>query len=198
MMRVRTDERRQAILEAAWAVFRANGYDRTTMSEISEKVGGSKATLYGYFQSKEVLFAAALEQVIGEQAEGVFAAIAGEGDFATRLEAFARRYLKARVLSDFAVERALISEGERSDLGERLRTRFILPHWRKFAALIDKEMQEGRLRKADPMLATWHFRGLIEADLIERRLHGETAITTHEIDVAVTEGVAAFLRAYAS
>ena len=33
-MRVRTDELRQAILAAAWDVFRENGFDRTTMSEI--------------------------------------------------------------------------------------------------------------------------------------------------------------------
>jgi AcrR family transcriptional regulator len=198
-MRVRTDERRRAILEAAWAVFRANGFERTTMSEVSEKVGGSKATLYGYFQSKEQLFTAALEEVIDDQAETIFASLSGPGGFKTRLVAFARNYMKSRMSPDMlAVERALISEGERSDLGERMRKRFIEPHWRKFAAVIDKEMQEGRLRKADPALATWHYRGLIEADLVERALHGDSAVTAHEIETAVTKGVDAFLRAYSA
>ena len=58
-------------------------------------------------------------------------------------------------------------------------------------------MQAGRLRKADPMIATWQFRGMIEADLVERRLHGDPNITTHEVERAASEGVAAFLRAYA-
>jgi hypothetical protein len=58
-------------------------------------------------------------------------------------------------------------------------------------------MVGGQLRKADPMLAAWHFRALVEADLVERRLHGETDITAHEIKAAVDTGVDVFLRAYA-
>lgn len=198
-MRVRTDERRRAIVDAAWAVFRQNGYERTTMSEISERVGGSKATLYGYYQSKEQLFSAVLEQIIGEQAELAFAPLAGEGALEARLLVFARGYLEGRMSPDMiAIERALIAEGERSDLGERLRMRFIQPHWRRLAAALDQEMQSGRLRKEDPNLATWHFRGLVEADLVERRLHGDPAITAHEIETAVSRGVDAFLRAYAA
>ena len=52
-------------------------------------------------------------------------------------------------------------------------------------------------RRVDPMLATWHFRGLVEADLVERRRHGETLITAHEIKKAVESGVDAFMKAYA-
>lgn len=198
-MRVRTDERRRGIVEAAWAVFKKNGYERTTMSDISEQVGGSKATLYGYFQSKEQLFAAVLEQVIGEQAEAAFSRLAGDGELEARLLNFARNYLESRMSPDMvAIERALIAEGDRTDLGARLRMRFIQPHWRRLATALDQEMQAGRMRKADPNLATWHFRGLIEADLVERRLHGDPAITAHEIETAVTAGVDAFLRAYAA
>lgn len=198
-MRVRTDERRRAIVEAAWGVFRQNGYDRTTMSEISEKVGGSKATLYGYFQSKEQLFSAVMEQAIGDQAELAFSRLDGDGDLASRLSEFARGYMDVRMAPDMiAIERALIAEGERSDLGERLRVQFIQPSWRRLAATLDREMQAGRLRKADPNLATWHFRGLVEADLVERRLHGDPSVTAHEVETAITAGVDAFLRAYAA
>lgn len=197
-MRVRTDARRQAIVAAAWEVFRKNGYEGTTMSEISERVGGSKATLYGYFQSKEQLFAAVLEQVIGESAEKAFSALAVGSDLETRLLNFARSYLATRLSPDsIAVERALIAEGERSDLGERLRQQFVQPHWRRVAAMFDQEMQSGRLRKADPMIATWQFRGMIEVNLVERRLHGDETITAHEVERAAVEGVNTFLRAYA-
>lgn len=64
-------------------------------------------------------------------------------------------------------------------------------------AALDQQMQAGRLRKADPMIATWQFRGMIEVDLVERRLHGNSTITAHEVERAATEGVQAFLRAYA-
>ena len=36
---------------------------------------------------------------------------------------------------------------------------------RRLAAVFDQEMQAGRLRKADPMVATWQFRGMIERNL---------------------------------
>ncbi|HET6972028.1 MAG TPA: TetR/AcrR family transcriptional regulator [Phenylobacterium sp.] len=197
-MRVRTDARRQAIVDAAWEVFRENGFERTTMSDISERVGGSKATLYGYFQSKEQLFAAALEKMISGSAERSFSRLTGPGDLESRLRDFAQTYIETRLQPDsLAIERALIAEGERSDLGERLRQQFIQPHWRRLAAALDQEMQAGRLRKADPMIATWHFRGMIEVDLLERRLHGDPNITAHEVERAVNAGVETFLRAYA-
>lgn len=168
------------------------------MSDVSNRVGGSKATLYGYFQSKEQLFAAVLEQVIGESAETAFATLTSEGPLESRLLDFARTYLATRLSPDMiAIERALIAEGDRSDLGERLRQQFIQPHWRRLAAVIDQEMQAGRLRRADPMMATWQFRGMIEVDLVERRLHGDSTVTGHEVDRAATEGVDTFLRAYA-
>src|ERR1700751_5239834 len=99
-MRTRTDERRQAIVAAAWEVFRQNGFERTTMSDISERLGGSKATLYGYFQSKEQLFAAALEKEIGDRAEKSFSRLAGPEALGERLHNFATVYLASRLSAD--------------------------------------------------------------------------------------------------
>jgi len=196
-MRVKSDEKRREIVTKAWELFKENGFERTTMSEISERVGGSKATLYGYYDSKEQLFAAALEQVIRDPADQVFAHLAGTGKLKMRLLNFARAMVEARLSEDLiAVEQALIAEARRSELGELLRARFVQPQWRRLAAALDREMVAGHLRKADPMLATWHFRGLVEADLVERRLHGETIITAHEIKTAVEAGVNAFIWAY--
>jgi AcrR family transcriptional regulator len=197
-MRVKSDEKRREIVGNAWELFKENGFERTTMSDISERVGGSKATLYGYYDSKEQLFAAALEQVIRDPADEVFACLTRPGKLKTRLLNFTRALLEARLSEDLiAVEQALITEARRSELGELLRARFVQPQWRRLAAALDREMVAGHLRKADPMLATWHFRGLVEADLVERRLHGEKTITAHEIKIAAEAGVDAFLRAYA-
>jgi AcrR family transcriptional regulator len=197
-MRVKSEEKRREIVTKAWELFKENGFERTTMSDISELVGGSKATLYGYYDSKEQLFAAALEQVIRDPADEVFAYLARPGKLKTRLLNFGRALLKARLSEDLvAVEQALITEARRSELGQLLRAKFVQPQWRRLAAALDREMVGGQLRKADPMLTAWHFRALVEADLVERRLHGETNIPTHEIKTAVDTGVDAFLRAYA-
>ena len=56
------DERRETILRIAHAAFLEDGYAATSMSSIAAKVGGSKATLYNYFSSKEELFSAVIEE----------------------------------------------------------------------------------------------------------------------------------------
>jgi AcrR family transcriptional regulator len=52
----KSDSKRQAILEIAYRLFRAQGFDGTSMADITSQVGGSKATLYSHFPSKEELF----------------------------------------------------------------------------------------------------------------------------------------------
>ena len=52
----KSDSKRQAILDTAYRLFRAQGFDRTSVSEITAGVGGSKATIYSHFPSKEQLF----------------------------------------------------------------------------------------------------------------------------------------------
>jgi AcrR family transcriptional regulator len=54
----RRDQRREAILQIAGEVFSDEGYAAASMSTIAARVGGSKATLYNYFPSKEALFEA--------------------------------------------------------------------------------------------------------------------------------------------
>jgi AcrR family transcriptional regulator len=197
-VRVKTDAKRREIVATAWEVFRAKGFEGASMSDVAERLGGSKATLYRYYSSKEELFAAALEEMIGESGRRIFAGLWDEGELKPRLLEFARTYMASRMEPDsIAIERTLVAEGERSDLGERLRKQFIEPYWRRLAAVFNHEMRAARLRRGDPLTATWHFRGLVEADLVERRLHGDMTISKGEIERAATSGVEAFLRAYA-
>ncbi len=56
------DEKREHILKVAYAAFLSDGYAATSMSSIATKVGGSKATLYNYFSSKEELFSAVIAE----------------------------------------------------------------------------------------------------------------------------------------
>ena len=55
-MRVKSEARRQAILDVAAEVFREHGFEHASMSEMTARLGGSKSTLYSYFASKEELF----------------------------------------------------------------------------------------------------------------------------------------------
>lgn len=57
-------ERRARILEAATELFLQTGYADTSIDAIVEKSGGSKATLYTYFPTKDDLFRAVIEGVV--------------------------------------------------------------------------------------------------------------------------------------
>jgi AcrR family transcriptional regulator len=195
---VKTDAKRQEIVVAAWEVFRAKGLDGASMADVAERLGGSKATLYRYYGSKEELFAAALEEALREQNDEAYQRISREGDLRERLLEFAATYLKFRLTPEIiGVHRVMIASAEKSDLSAVLRAEFIDPNWRRFAAIIEGEMAAGHLRKADPYLASIHFRGLVEADVLERRMNGERLVTNAQVDTAIEQGVGTFLQAYA-
>ncbi|MDB5997821.1 MAG: TetR family transcriptional regulator [Pseudomonas sp.] len=58
-----TDRKRAAIIQAAIAEFRANGFEITSMDKIAATAGVSKRTVYNHFPSKEELFAEILNQL---------------------------------------------------------------------------------------------------------------------------------------
>src|SRR5947209_1034801 len=69
--RVRTEEKRDEIVRIASELFEKRGYDRCSMAALSEKLGGSKATLYGYFPSKEDLLRAVINCEIASEFDRV-------------------------------------------------------------------------------------------------------------------------------
>src|ERR1700759_1710691 len=61
--RLDRDARRELILDVAQEVFLEEGFAGASMSAIAARLGGSKGTLYNYFESKEEL----LEAFVREQ-----------------------------------------------------------------------------------------------------------------------------------
>lgn len=64
-----TDRKREAIVQAAIAEFRANGFEVTSMDKIAAAAEVSKRTVYNHFPSKEELFAEILQQMWANSAE---------------------------------------------------------------------------------------------------------------------------------
>ena len=60
----RKDRKRAEIVAIAGDLFFKEGYAGTSMSQIAAAVGGSKQTLYNYFQSKEELLFAVVRDVV--------------------------------------------------------------------------------------------------------------------------------------
>ena len=197
-MRVRTDEKRQEIIRIAGQLFEDQGFDQTSMSLISERVGGSKATLYGYFRSKEELFLAVIDNEIQTNVEGILGTMLDEPDLAKGLVNVATAYLMQRLsVRPTRFFRMVAAQSRDSDLGAHFYQHVLKPAWMIMCARFEEFMDEGRVRRADPWDMTMHFKGLCDYDLVEQRLLGVIRAPEPAQCRAVAErAVDAFMRIY--
>lgn len=200
-MRVKTEERRQAILVKALDVFRELGFDRASMSEISKRIGGSKATLYSYFESKEELFTEAMS--VSPEIGSVFGRFAdmkinSTEELRAELERFCFDHLKLSLRSDIlAMRRNLLNHGDRSDISKRAFEAGPMKSFMTVTAFMDRMMREGYLRQDNPWIAMVHLIALEEAELINRRMLGLVRDVPDEmIRDATLRAVEVFFRAY--
>jgi AcrR family transcriptional regulator len=197
-MRVRTDAKRQEIVEVATSLFLELGYQRTSMSLVSERLGGSKATLYGYFKSKEELLLAVLEEEVTRLSEEVFAEEPGE-DLREYLRRLGLRYLKERLGHRHPrLFRIVASLPEESPIGGSFHREAIVPTTKHLADVIAALIEEGAFRPSDPWTMAVHFRGLLDQDFVERSiLSPRDEIAQADMEKAAWEAADAFIRAYA-
>lgn len=198
-MRVKTEDKREAILRAAIEMFREVGYERATMGAISTRAAVSKPTLYGYFKSKEELFAIAMVAALEEQAEElnlIKQLDPTEPDIGLVLRRFSEVYLGLMTSSDtIAMVRAAIAEGANSQLGSLLYERGAEHAWDQIAQYLVELQTRELLRKQPPRVIAAHLKGLLEGGVIEPLLYGaEPWFTPRE---AVEAAIDTFLRAYA-
>lgn len=69
MPRVKTEQKRRAILDASATVFARHGFHAATVSQIAEEEGIGLGTFYRYFDSKLDVFHAVIDEVMGEVAK---------------------------------------------------------------------------------------------------------------------------------
>jgi TetR/AcrR family transcriptional regulator, transcriptional repressor for nem operon len=73
---------RDAVLAAAKDVFWENGYEGTVLSELEERTGLNRSSLYLEFGSKQELFSAALDLYYGEVVDPLLSALESGRDLA--------------------------------------------------------------------------------------------------------------------
>jgi AcrR family transcriptional regulator len=81
--RLRPEERRPEILDAALAVFADLGFQRATLQDVADRAGVTKGALYHYFASKEQLFIELMRERMlphVEQDEALLAGSSGSRD----------------------------------------------------------------------------------------------------------------------
>jgi len=199
-VRVRTEERREAILKKASEVFIAMGYERASMAEIASRAGCSKPTLYGYFPSKADLFLEVLISRLGEGAKSAFLELPSltQVDPETVLANLGEQYIKSITHPEATGFRRLIASTMTNEadaqhfweIGNKQAV-IILGNYLKAAT------EAGRLRVTDSWVAAQQLFSLYEAEINWGGPIGISRTWTAEmIKQASARAVKVFLAAY--
>ena len=198
-MRIKTDEKRQLIIDTAYRLFRANGFEKTSMSEITAQVGGSKATLYNYFASKEELFVECMFDIAENYLDGVFSHLQDQSeDLRTALQGFGEDLVRLTCTPDMvAIRRLMIAEAGRAGVGKLFYEK-IHSRQGEIAAFIGIAMDTGKLRRGDTRLASDQLRALLETEILEQYILcvRTAAPEDAEITAFAERAVDTFFRAY--
>ncbi|MCW2238777.1 TetR/AcrR family transcriptional regulator [Azospirillum canadense] len=189
--------RRKALLDAAECLFVEKGFEKTTLSDIINTAGGSRATLYEQFGDKDGLFRAMMEENSARILDGM-AAIHADDTVPPEVALTKFALYFVQVLSEpqtASILRILVSEGGRvPDIAEAFfrigpeTTVARLAHYLKSLA------DAGALRIDDPDVAAQAFLGMITGNIVVRRLilpHQPLAMA--DVDHYVRQAIALFL-----
>src|SRR4029453_11140406 len=193
-MRVRTEVKRQHILRIAAELFNELGYERTSMSAIAARVGGSKATLYGYFASKEDLLRQGPDQEANREADRLMGDFLAEKDLRSGLIRLGIGFLPGQ-----PSRTASIRTVANHPIAQEFYEGVLRPAWQRLVDRFAIMMKEGQLKFADPWVTAMHWKGLNEWDMLEMHLLcAKTSANPNDIVTAQTAAPDAFMKLYAS
>jgi AcrR family transcriptional regulator len=194
------DSRRDAILDAATEVFMDVGFAAASMSMIAARVGGSKGTLYNYFKSKEELFEAYVRRYCAWQQEEILREFLTPGeDLRTVLRRLGRNLLEVTLsevgLRNYAL---VVAEARRApEIGRAFYEAGPATGLRRMAEGIAQAIEDGRMRRCDPMQAAQQFISLCQYRLQRACLCNVMAPPNpDEIEAEVSAAVETFMAAY--
>lgn len=199
-MKVRTEARREAIVKEATRLFLEMGYVRATMGELTQRMGGSKATLYGYFKSKEDLFAAVVEA--NGEAHLAEAMVELEQlptvGLESGLKRFAEKLLSLMLKEDaMALYRMILSEAGHSNVGEVFAELGPRRCTEALCAAFRDAMERGDMERGPEAVLSMHYMALVRSE-IEFLMYQRKPLrpSRKEIEAMARRAVSVFLRGY--
>jgi AcrR family transcriptional regulator len=193
------EDRCQRFIDVAQALFLERGFGGTSVNEVVRQAGGSLATLYAEFGTKDELF----EAVMNRRARTMFAdVIAGKGkldDTRGALLQLAKR-LQDHMLADdsLAVYRLAVHEGPRFPaVRKAVLVNGLQAFLQRLADYFLGMKASGRLPVDDPLAAAELFLTLVQGQVRTIAACGEKAsLTRKQRDAHVGRVVDVFLKVY--
>src|SRR5271155_453628 len=146
----RSAETRAAILAAAGKVFAKSGLAGARTDVIADAAGVNKALLYYYFEGKESLYEAVVEDHFREFNRRALEVLAAPGPARTVLLRYASLhfdFISARHQSAPLFQQLMMTGGR---FLERLIRRYFTPRAEALGKLIERGIRDGEFRRVDP------------------------------------------------
>ena len=152
--------KREALLRAAVSAFNRRGFSQTSLDEIAESLGVTKAALYYYFPTKSALVAACFERAMKVANDSLAVAKRDGRSGREKLILMLRRYLKTMIgeLNELLLlteEHALTA----SDRNKLIELRDAFEH--ELRNLVKDGIRDGSIVPCDPKLAIFVILGAI-------------------------------------
>jgi AcrR family transcriptional regulator len=192
------ENRCQRFVEAAEQLFMKNGFAGTSVNEVVRIAGGSLATLYAEYPTKEALF----EAVMSGRCARLFDNARENGnpslEIRAELIALARRMLD-RALSDdaLAIYRLAVHEGPKfPSVRNAVLVKGLRAYLGRLAAHLSELAAAGKLRLDDPLIAAEDFLTLVHGQHRTAAAFGAERLTAAERKAHAAHAVKIFLSAY--
>jgi AcrR family transcriptional regulator len=156
---------RREIIQAARIVFAEKGFEKATLEEIAERAEFGKGTLYNYFDNKDSLFAAAMEDLFDDVLRIADEVSAKKCTVRECFADYARRMIEY-YHAHYAFCRMMMREWVRPDTAKpeeqidavRARAQDVAD---PLARILRTAMRHKEVRKADPKVLAMIFIGLV-------------------------------------
>ena len=194
--------KRAQIIEGARRVFIDKGFEAASMNDITREAGVSKGTIYVYFENKEELFEALIEEERGTIFKNLYEVLDHFDDLRKTLVKFgialSVKITSARVIQ---AQRTVVGAADRiPELGARFYERGPKRGHDRMMVFLNEAVARGLLKIDDVDLAAYQFTELCLAGLFRQCIfsYRTKAPTQAEIEKVVRSGVDVFLKAYGS
>lgn len=170
MPRLAAEERKEAIIKAAVALFSQSGFSGTTTRMLARKAGISEALLFRHFPDKKKLYQAILSSKMEEQIPAVLDGLDVDEDPRRLLLELARRIARQNVKDPSFLRLLLFSALEGHELSELFFQRRNLPLVDFLTRAFADGIERKRLRRNDPERVARCFLSLVYGFLQTRIL----------------------------
>ena len=192
--------KRAQIIEGARRVFIDKGFEAASMNDITREAGVSKGTIYVYFENKEELFEALIEEERGTIFKNMYEVL-------DHFEVLRKTLVKYGVVLSTKITSVRVIQAQRTvvgasdripELGARFYERGPKRGHDKMMSFLITAVERGLLKIDDVDLAAYQYTELCLAGLFRQCIfsYRTKAPAQAEIEHIVRSGVDVFLKAY--